>query len=88
LETYAREGVRGLPYEIRVVFQSIDAYRSAVDRLYQAFGVDLPASLDLVSSNGSSPAARSLEDALGDDGPLGGGDDHYNFVVEDRTAPR
>jgi hypothetical protein len=78
-----------LPYEIRVVFQSIDAYKSAVDRLYQAFGVDLPkASLDVASTNGSAPRVKSLEEALADDGPLGAGDDRYHFVVEDRTAPR
>jgi hypothetical protein len=29
-------------YEIRVVFQTMEAYQNAVDRLYAAFGVGLP----------------------------------------------
>jgi hypothetical protein len=30
-----------VPYEIRVVFQSAEAYQSAVEGLYRAFGVDI-----------------------------------------------
>ncbi|CAN5606014.1 hypothetical protein BH24ACT26_BH24ACT26_15180 [soil metagenome] len=84
-----------MAYEIKVVFQSVDAYQSAVDRLYQAFGVNLAgASLEPSRTNGAAAhparleipeATVSLDDFLLDD-PSHLPDEGYNFIVEDRTA--
>ncbi len=78
-----------MPYEIRVVFQTEEAYQSAVDRLYAVFGAALP-SLE-PSSNGRSdppsaaPAERSdvSDRDLSEDPPLA--PDLLTLVVEDRT---
>ena len=78
-----------MPYEIRVVFQTEEAYQSAVDRLYAVFGAALP-SLE-PSENGSagpSPPPAVAQDELSDrelseDPPLA--PDLLTFVVEDRT---
>ena len=78
-----------MPYEIRVVFQTEEAYRSAVDRLYAVFGAPLP-SLER-SENGSGGALFSPDAAqkevsdreLSEDPPLA--PDLHTFVVEDRT---
>ncbi len=78
-----------MPYEIRVVFQTVEAYQSAVDRLYAVFGVALPAPEP--SSNGAAePAGDSTRTTLDvpdrdvdEDPPLGL--ESYSFVVEDRT---
>lgn len=77
-----------MAYEIRVVFQTIEAYQSAVDRLYAAFGVGLP--VHEVDTDG---AVEQSDDALEMSAALDAdrldepdvGADRYSFVVEDRT---
>jgi hypothetical protein len=78
-----------MAYEIRVVFQTMEAYESAVERLYDVLGMDVGAP--------AAPPDRSLADASGrgtaewlaapdlDDEPAELADG-YSFVVEDRTA--
>jgi hypothetical protein len=82
-----------MTYEIRVVFQSFEAYRSAVEGLYRAFGVDLPGMAIETTSNGvlEEPtgaviprAVVPLDTFLAED-PLGLADEPYVFNVEDRT---
>ena len=72
------------------MFQTIEAYQSAVDRLYAVFGVALPPPEPSPNGAGegaeepSSPAVVELsEDALSEDPPTA--DPSYSFVVEDRT---
>ena len=78
-----------LPYEIRIVFQTIEAYQSAIDRLYAVFGVALPPPEPSPNGAGEgaeepSPAVVELsEEALSQDPPTA--DQPYSFVVEDRT---
>ncbi|HEX2235686.1 MAG TPA: hypothetical protein VHK89_05380 [Actinomycetota bacterium] len=82
-----------MTYEIRVVFQSFEAYRSAVEGLYRAFGVDLPGMAIETTSNGALEeptgavlprAVVPLDTFLAED-PLGLADEPYVFNVEDRT---
>ena len=79
-----------MPYEIRIVFQTVEAYQSAVDRLYAVFGVALPAPEP--SANGgpedagdtaSIPRIELSEEDLSEVPPSP--DPPYSFVVEDRT---
>jgi hypothetical protein len=80
-------------YEIRVVFQSFEAYRSAVEGLYRAFGVDLPGMAIETTSNGVleeptdavvPPAVVPLDTYLADDPPALF-DEPSPFNVEDQT---
>jgi hypothetical protein len=82
-----------MSYEIRVVFQSAEAYQSAVEGLYKAFGVDLGYGTAIPSRNGTSPddwdhtlsaGAVTLERYLSEDPPLVA-KDGYSFTVEDQT---
>lgn len=80
-----------MTYEIRVVFQSPEAYESAVEGLYRAFGVELsPANAPPRSwaepRSDALPAApvRSLDNYLAEDPPTAS-NDGYTFTVEDQT---
>ena len=77
-----------MPYEIRVVFQTIEAYQSAVDRLYAVFGVDLPEAAETTSLREAGPPATVTSLGLVDDGlsadPVSLGEPSA-FVVEDQT---
>jgi hypothetical protein len=79
-----------MAYEIRVVFQSAEAYQSAVEGLYRAFGVDVAArESPAADGRDAERAARApvepvIEDAFGlDPAELAG--DGYSFTVEDQT---
>ena len=79
-----------MAYEIRVVFQSAEAYQSAVEGLYRAFGVDVsapePPAADGHEAEGGARAAEepAIEDAFGLD-PVELAGDGYSFTVEDQT---
>jgi hypothetical protein len=79
-----------MAYEIRVVFQSAEAYQSAVEGLYRAFGVDVPprerSGTDGNEAEGGARAAEepAIEDAFGLD-PVDLAGDGYSFTVEDQT---
>ena len=49
-----------MAYEIRVVFQSAEAYRSAVAGLYRVFGVDLPATASTLPEGDEGPAHPAI----------------------------
>ncbi len=76
-----------MPYEIRVVFQTMEAYQSAVDRLYEVFGVDVPVAQPSPAPEGSESSERvysmDFDTGLSED-PVSLGDAPY-FVVEDQT---
>jgi hypothetical protein len=77
-----------MPYEIRVVFQTIEAYQSAVDRLYAVFGVDLPEAAETAPLQEVGPPAAvtslgSVDDGLSADPVFV--DEPSAFVVEDQT---
>ena len=77
-----------MPYEIRVVFQTMEAYQSAVDRLYEVFGVDVPLAQPSPAPGDSEPPEHGysieVDNGLSED-PLSLGDAPY-FVVEDQTS--
>jgi hypothetical protein len=84
-----RREERAVPYEIRVVFQTEEAYQSAVDRLYAVFGAALPPLEP--SNNGQSgppPSHIGVRDDVSDrdlsEDPVLA-PDLLTFVVEDRT---
>ena len=80
-----------MAYEIRVVFQSLEAYQSAVDRLYSVFGAGLPATPsdvppDELLDEPTEPSRETtipLDRYLAEDPIVTG--DAYSFTVEDRT---
>ncbi|MFN2489708.1 MAG: hypothetical protein ABR529_08235 [Actinomycetota bacterium] len=83
-----------MAYEIRVVFQSADAYESAVERLYHAFGVDLTGAEVESSANGALRRPEDLDPMSGSafvdarlaEDPADAPEAAPSFVVEDRTA--
>ena len=83
------ERERRVAYEIRVVFQTMEAYQSAVERLYDIFGVEMgepPAVTEGGAPNG--PAAASAISIAAPDVDEEPAElyEGYSFVVEDRTA--
>jgi hypothetical protein len=77
-----------MTYEIRVVFQSAQAYQSAVEGLYRAFGVDVGDPAARAAGNGVSgelleQPITSLDSFLAQDPTFV--DDAYSFTVEDQT---
>jgi hypothetical protein len=82
-----------MTYEIRVVFQSAQAYQSAIEGLYRAFGVEVSESGLHHAVNGTSEGdvdpmlprpVVSLDSFLAED-PALVGDGGYTFTVEDQT---
>ncbi len=78
-----------MAYEIRVVFQSLEAYQSAVERLYTAFGVGVTGVTLAAEANGMTggfedPSQAALVGHAVEDPSFPGGQ-AYSFVVEDRT---